>query len=105
MMPESNLTTDNSENGLVLIAFLLSSILTKADVYILQMKMGDMIDAIPDFDWAPKFIFSIWEAGYWIVKCCDELSMKWFIEKASKLTPRAVVPNIWNHKKCYENFW
>lgn len=76
---------DNDETNLILAVYLMFSILTKEDVYVLYDKIMSMIDDFPDSEWRPNLIYSNWEAGYWILKCADQLSKKWFIEKISEL--------------------
>jgi len=82
---EPSSTTGYDENELTLIAYLLNSILTQDNVEVLHEKIMSIVDEIPEFQWTPKFIFNNCEGGYWIVKCADEPSKKWFIEKASQL--------------------
>lgn len=85
MTTESSSTTGYDENEHTLFAYLLHSILTQDNVEVLHEKIMSLVDEIPEFEWTPKFIFNIWEAGYWIVKCADQMSIRWFIEKASEL--------------------
>lgn len=75
---------DKDETSLILAAYLMFNILTQDDVDVLYDKIMSMTDDFPDSEWRPKLIYSNWEAGYWILKCADQLSKRWFMEKISE---------------------